>query len=408
MTVFRPNDRAYPEFPSGIEDDEYPYIPSHAYQVPVPKLIERLEIMGFTIGAVRRDLESSLKAELLNLDRREEVNSDPLTGEILPRDLRDIKRERRLFERFTLERWAGAIRRLRKANMLHSYEVPKGHTGLTPLERYILNVERKWEWYYFGFPASDIRFLLRALLLSTNNDETVLLDLSELEAAEYLAEDEQPIADSLIDAVRLGRICEKILVLTEGRTDTKVLTKSLTVLYPYLADMYSFLDHEAFHFGGGTGNLASLVKGLAGVGIGNRVIAVFDNDTAGAIQAEEVRKLKLPENFRILTLPHLKLARRYPTLGPNGALRTDINGSAGSVELYLGKTALTQEDGSLVPVQWKGYEPKLRRYQGELVDKNRVQERFLDALNKPEELDKADLAPIREVLQMIFTAFADS
>jgi hypothetical protein len=40
--------------------------------------------------------------------------------------------------------------------------------------------------------------------------------------------------------------------------------------------MYSFLDHEAFHFGGGTGNLASLVKGLAGVGIGNRVIAVFD------------------------------------------------------------------------------------------------------------------------------------
>jgi len=276
------------------------------------------------------------------------------------------------------------------------------------LDRYILNVERKWEWYYFGFPTSDIRFVLRALLLSANNDETVLLDLSELEAAEYLAEDEQPVADSLTDAVRLGRICEKILVLTEGRTDTKVLTKSLTVLYPHLADMYSFLDHEAFHFGGGTGNLASLVKGLAGVGIGNRVIAVFDNDTAGAIQAEEVRKLKLPENFRILTLPHLKLARRYPTLGPNGALRTDINGSAGSIELYLGKTALTQEDGSLVPVHWKGYQPKLRRYQGELVDKNRVQERFLDALNKPEELDKADLAPIREVLQMIFTAFAGS
>lgn len=73
--------------------------------------------------------------------------------------------------------------------------------------------------------------------------------------------------------------------------------------------MYSFLDHEAFHFGGGTGNLASLVKGLAGVGIGNRIIAVFDNDTAGELQADEVRKLNLPENFRILTLPHLKFAR---------------------------------------------------------------------------------------------------
>lgn len=97
--------------------------------------------------------------------------------------------------------------------------------------------------------------------------------------------------------------------MTEGRTDTRILSKSLSVLHPHLADMYSFLDHEAFHFGGGTGNLASLVKGLAGVGIGNRIIAVFDNDTAGELQADEVRKLNLPENFRILTLPHLKFAR---------------------------------------------------------------------------------------------------
>jgi hypothetical protein len=238
-------------------------------------------------------------------------------------------------------------------------------------------------------------------------DEHVLLDLSELEVAGYFEEEEQPVADASAEALRLGRVCEKILVLTEGRTDTRILSKSMTVLYPHLADMYSFLDHEAFHFGGGTGNLASLVKGLAGVGIGNRVIAVFDNDTAGAIQAEEVRKLKLPENFRILTLPPLKLARRYPTLGPNGALKTDINGSACSIELYLGNAALTGDDGSLVPVQWKGYEPKLRRYQGELIDKRSVEERFLEALGTLGELDDANLAPIRAVLKMIFTAFAD-
>jgi len=142
-------------------------------------------------------------------------------------------------------------------------------------------------------------------------------------------------------------------------------------MYPHLADMYSFLDYEAFNLGGGTGNLASLVKGLAGVGIGNRVIAVFDNDAAGELQAQEVRKLKLPENFRILTLPHLKVAGRYPTIGPNGALRTDINGCACSIELYLGEAALTGEDAVLMPVQWKGYESKLKRYQGELLDKKK-------------------------------------
>src|ERR1700742_252433 len=70
MTLFRPSDRAYPSFPSGAEDDDEPYVPCHAYQVPVPRLVERLEIMGFTVPAVKRDVEHSLKAELRDLDRR--------------------------------------------------------------------------------------------------------------------------------------------------------------------------------------------------------------------------------------------------------------------------------------------------------------------------------------------------
>ena len=151
-------------------------------------------------------------------------------------------------------------------------------------------------------------------------------------------------------------------------------------------------------------NLASLVKGLAGVGTGNRVIAVFDNDAAGELCAQEVRKFKLPENFRILTLPCLKFARRYLTIGPNGALRTDINGCACSIELYLGEAALTGEDGVLMPVQWKGYESKLKRYQGELRDKKRVEQRYFDALNIPESLDDANPASMRAVLQTIFSA----
>jgi len=152
-----------------------------------------------------------------------------------------------------------------------------------------------------------------------------------------------------------------------------------------------------------------MVKGLAGVGIGNRVIAVFDNDTAGAIQADEVRRLKLPENFRILTLPDIKLARRYPTLGPKRRTpQPTSNGSACSIELYLGSyDALTGEDGKLVPVQWKGYEAKLRRYQGELVDKKAAEQRFLNALDTPGKLDDANLEAIHTVLNMIFTAFAD-
>jgi hypothetical protein len=235
-----------------------------------------------------------------------------------------------------------------------------------------------------------------------------VLDLTELEVAGYLDEGEQPVSEALEESIRLGRVCEKIPVLTEGRSDTRILERSLRVLYPHLADMYSFLDYEAFQFGGGTGNLANLVKGIAGVGIGNRVIAVFDNDAAGLLQAEEVRRLGLPANYRILTLPNLKFAKRYPTLGPTGALQTDINGCACSIELYLGRDPLTQEDGSLAPVQWKGFESKLKRYQGEIVGKDSVQQRYLKSLEVPDQLDEANLASIRAVFQMIFIAFADA
>jgi hypothetical protein len=126
-----------------------------------------------------------------------------------------------------------------------------------------------------------------------------------------------------------------------------------------------------------------------------------------ASSSRVVRKLNLPDNFLILTLPDLKFAKRYPTVGPNGTLKTDINGRACGIELYLGTAALTGEDGELTPVQWGGYEKKVKRYQGELADKNLVEERFLKSLDNRDNLDDTNLASIRTVLQMIFKAFTD-
>ena len=40
------------------------------------------------------------------------------------------------------------------------------------------------------------------------------------------------------------------------------------------------------------------------------------------------------------------------------------------------------------------------------MDKKSVEQRYLDALNAPESLDEANLASMRAVLQIIFTAFA--
>lgn len=431
MTAFRPSDRLLADIPSPVEDEAVFYIPEHKYCVAVPKLIERLEVMGFTIPAVKRDLQQCLKGLLDDLGRQieeaaasasryttawEETEPDEVSdSEFEPERIavspsqheRYLQRRQRLFRGFTLKRWVKSFSDLRVRGMLHSSRAPKDLAGFSHLQRYMLKGKRELEQYEFGFPTSDLRFLLRAMLACAGSDEHVVLDVSELVRVYDFGNGWQPVAEALAQNIRLGRTCEKILVLTEGRADTRILTKSLNVLYPHLADLYSFLDHEAFHFGGGTGNLGNLVKGLAGVGLGNRVIALFDNDTAGALQAEEVSKLNMPENFRILTLPELTLARRYPAIGPNGTQPTNINGCACSIELYLGQTALTRQDGSMVPVQWKGYDAKMERYQGELIDKALVQRRFLDSLDEPDQIAEVNLAPIRAVLQMIFTAFAE-
>lgn len=95
----------------------------------------------------------------------------------------------------------------------------------------------------------------------------------------------------------------------------------------------------------------------------------------------------------------------YPTVGSNGTLRTNIDGSACGTSLYLGTAALTGEDRELTPVQWGGYEEKVKRYQSELVDKNFVEERFLKSLEDSQLPDEANLAPMRAILPMMFTAF---
>jgi hypothetical protein len=82
-------------------------------------------------------------------------------------------------------------------------------------------------------------------------------------------------------------------------------------------------------------------------------------------------------------------------------METDINGSACSIELYLGRPALTEQSGKLTPVQWTGYEKSLSRYQGELVDKCAVQQRYLDALRQ----GRADLASMELVFRQILRAF---
>ena len=71
------------------------------------------------------------------------------------------------------------MRDLRTSEGLSPFIVPRrSMKELTSLQRHMLNADEEHEWYYFGLPVSDLRYLLRAVLLCADEDENVFLDLS--------------------------------------------------------------------------------------------------------------------------------------------------------------------------------------------------------------------------------------
>jgi hypothetical protein len=199
------------------------------------------------------------------------------------------------------------------------------------------------------------------------------------------------------------------VVLTEGSTDRWIIAGAMKVICPHLAPFFSFMDFDGVRMEGGAGALANMVKAFAGAGILNRVIALFDNDTAGTLALQNLKRIALPANIKAFTLPPIDVARQYPTLGPGGVSVMDVNGMACGIELYLGNEILAQPDGTLAPVQWKGYDPKLRQYQGELLAKRDVIDRFKKKIaiceSDRSRLPEYDWSGLGLVINLLRTAF---
>jgi hypothetical protein len=280
--------------------------------------------------------------------------------------------------------------------------------GLSDAVRYILGDNDE---YLFGFFCSDIRCLIRAACEVATKPSEVIQDITDLVDGGYYAP-EDLVCQQSIDSLTLGHLeNSNRIVLTEGSTDTQFLKTSLRLLYPHLSGYYSFLDFETVRVPGGAGQLASLVKGFAAAGIGNRIIAIFDNDSAAREAKRTLIQLRLPSNIAILSYPDIELLRSYPTLGPSGNTNLNVNGLAASIELYFGEDVLRLPDGSFAPVQWKGYIESVASYQGEVIGKSGLQSAFLRKLasaeSDPEKIAQQDWSGIDAILKVIFSAFKD-
>ncbi len=286
-----------------------------------------------------------------------------------------LEEEIRVLESISFDNWVAAMRQLQAGlydlNIARFSEVPDSYPAIV---QYIMNKRGN---DVYGYPGDDPWVAFRLLLESVDDEDTCLYNLTNLVDTYY---DE---GDDIFDLEQYRfplplELHSKTIVLTEGATDSRILADGLRIMYPRQSKYYTFLDFESSGYGGGVGPLANTVKALAGASIENRVIALFDNDTAAHDAVRSINEEALPENIKVLFLPTIDTLRDYPTIGPTGIVRTDINGLAGSLEMYLGEDVLTRQGGELSQVQWTGYFKILDRYQGIVMDKNLIHEAWTE------------------------------
>ena len=368
MTMFREGDKAILERRfrernqvewghAEPEDDDFET--AVEYRAKAKDVRQRLDIIGFSLNRVRSEFEEVKSFEIEKLKDWSKDDNHNLWESTI-----------KVLEGNNFEDYLSAYREILNSN-IHPVYYLKENKNAPELIQYILKHNDN---YFWGFPCHDVRCFFRALLEIAPDDSYVVQDITDLVCAGYYEDKDEVCHLALEELIGDYAVSSKIIVLTEGSTDTEFLSKSLKLLYSHLFDYYTFMDF-GFKPPGGVGPLVNAVKSFAGAGIENRVIALFDNDTAAYSAVESLRHINIPKNIVITHYPDIPLANSYPALGPNGKSLQNINGLACSIELYLGKDVL-EKDGDLIPIQWKGYDSRISRYQGEILQKTEIQDRF--------------------------------
>ncbi len=75
--------------------------------------------------------------------------------------------------------------------------------------------------------------------------------------------------------------------------------------------------------------------------------------------------------------------------------------------MYLGEDVLKLNGNNLCPVQWTGYDQKLEKYQGEILEKRQIQNKFKDKLKHASHnsIKDPNWDPLKLVFKNIFKTF---
>ena len=322
LSIFHERDRRVRPDPRNRDGEEQYF--HYEYAISAQAMRERLDTLGFTAERARADYACG-HAEQVEMVEAEEFLSAT---------------DRKKLRRKTYEYWCAAIGRL----------VPQGfHTWDRANWSHDPDAEMIAQNGEFGLGAhfSDIRLLLRGVLDALPDATEVFLDYSALVSSSYYAEDELVCTEARLRWAEDQPAYGPIVLLTEGRSDTRILSAALEAMAPYLADLFGFLDFEELKLERGVGALAKTVRAFAGARVSGRMVAIFDNDTAGAAAYASLSNFQLPPNIRTILLPPSSVGSNYPTTGPQGVTCMDVNGMACSIEMCDGPGCLDRFRGGI-------------------------------------------------------------
>ncbi len=340
-------------------------------------ILKRLDLMGVTENIVRQRF-NHWKNEMYRCylyRSRTGAETDAATRDAL----------------FELD-WESWQRRV--PNNLINYQDKEG--GDDAIDRQMRGYAAEWLW----FDGYDSLISVRAIIQGATHIQNVTLDVHELWDRMSKAERQIGAGHNRIISVR-GQPIGPALILAGSESHIAILKASLRRFHPDLEGFVKVFDPGNFSDSGNAQNLIKLLKAFAAAEIPAQIVAVFDNDTNSRSAYRQAKLLNLPTNIACLRLPNIKLGRKYPTVGPLGNQISDVNGRGGSIELYLGRQALTT-NGVLRPVQWTYYNKTTETYHGEVEDKVAIRKTFLKEMQSDSEISEIDYHELMLVWENIF------
>lgn len=378
--LFQESDRFETPDPDGGD-------PTIEYRARRQSILKRLDVMGCTAALAQRRFEEWREDQIRDQESYladEESDKEPEQNE-------ELKALRNL----TWEEWCRRV----PSVLLGLYDFD---THVDETDRHMKDFdESSWLW----FDGLDSLISIRAIIDAAPAAQEITLDVGGLIGGGWIKKSAKICAEKIRIVAARGQPAGPAIVLAEGKSDIAVLKASIQRFHPDLTEFVTFLDHSEFNVDGGASFVVKFLKAFAAARVPSNIVAVFDNDAAGLTAYRQAQLLSLPENMACVHLPDIDLARNYPTIGPQGRHDADINGRACGIELYLGKSALSS-NGAQRPVRWTGYDKSADTYQGEVDEKEAVQEAFLTAMRDGSGDPEQDYPEMQLVWKTILEAIA--